>query len=74
MAFIFFSGLHLLSGNCITSLHVLKYSLQYSEVRIFTLLSPKISHETQIIQHLTHFEPTPDIKWLIHYPKKGILK
>ena len=47
--------------------------LQYPEVRIFTLVK-KYSHETQIIQHLTHFGPTPDMEWLIHYQKKGILE
>ena len=55
------------------SLHALKYSLQYPEIRIFTYLVQKYSHEMQITQHLTHFGPTPDMEWLAHYPKKGIL-
>ena len=55
-------------------LYALKYSLQYPEVRIFTLLHPKYSHEPQIIRHLTHFGPAPGMKWFIHYPKKGILE
>ena len=44
--------------------------LQYPKVRRFTFLSPKKTHETQIIQHLTYFGPIPDIKWLKHYPKR----
>ena len=61
-------SLHLLLGN--DSLHVLKYSLQYPEVRIFTYLVQKYSHEMQIIQHLTHFGPT--LTWSgLHTIKKG---
>ena len=53
------------------SLHALKYSLQYPEVRIFTYLVQKYSHETQIIQHLTHFWVYP---WHgVAYPKKATL-
>ena len=54
-------GLHLLLGTCETSLPALLL-LQNPEVRIFTLLGLKYSHETQIVQHL------------LHYPKKGILE
>ena len=64
-------GLHLLQRNWITSLHALKYFfLQYAEVGIFTLFVQNYSHETQIIQHLTYFGPTPDMDWPIHYLKK----
>ena len=47
-----------------------KLFLQYLEVKILTLPSPKCSHETKIIQDLTHYGPTPDIQWLIHYYQK----
>ena len=73
--FFFMYGLHSLLGNCIKSLQALKYSfLQYPEVRIFTQLGPKILPFNSIIQHLTHFGPTPDMEWLIIYPKKRILE
>ena len=63
-------GLHLLLGD-------LHYKSTCTKILFFffTLLGLKIlinSPETQIIQYLTHFKPTPDIKCLIHYPKKGI--
>ena len=68
-------GPHLLLCNYITSLHVLKCSFhntQKSEYLLYFI--QKYSHETQIIQHLTNFGPTPDMEWLIHYSKKGILE
>ena len=66
-------GLHLLLSNCIKSLDALKYSFYDTQKQEYLLkLVQKYSHETQIIQHLTHFEPTPDIEWLSHHPKMGI--
>ena len=68
-------GLHLLLGNCIKSLDALRHSFYNTQKKEYLLnLVQKYAHETQIIQHLTHFEPTPDIEWPIHYPKMGILE
>ena len=68
-------GLHLLLGNCIKSVDALKDSFYNIQKQEYLLnLVQKYFHETQIIQHLTHFEPIPDIKWLIHHPKMGILE
>ena len=68
-------GLHLLLGNCIKSLHALKYFFYNTQKLEYLLnLVQNYSHETEIIRHLTHFGPTPDIEWLIHYPKMGILE
>ena len=55
----------------ITSLHAVKCSFYNTQKNIF--LVQKYSDETQIIQDLIHFGHTPDMEWLIHYPKKGIL-
>ena len=65
----YFYGFYSILSTCTKILF-----LQYPEVRIFTLLHPKYSHKTQIIQHLTHFRPAPGMEWFIHYPKKGFLK
>ena len=68
-------GLHLLLGNCITSLHAVKYSFHNTQKYEYLLyLVQKYSHDTQIIQHCTHLGPTPDMEWLILYPQKGILE
>ena len=71
----FMYDLHLLLGNCIKSLHTLKYSFYNAQKYEYLLnLVQKYSHETQIIQHLTQFGPITEIEWLIHYPKLGILE
>ena len=71
----FYVHLQLLLGNCNTITHSIKYSFHNTQKWEYLLyFVQKYSHKTQKSQHLTHFGPTPDMEWLIHYPKKGIFK